>query len=117
MFNTNPMTGTDGPSSHYQLVAVTANARIGHKSLGGTTRIRVEPQDGATFSFPPNWKAPDGGPTSNRYSIVVKNEDVKAATLDALRVVTGANFSTVSAVEGEMPPVKPVVAIPAYKAA
>ena len=116
MFDTQEMTGSGGSSSKYTLVAVTSNARIGTKELGdGITRIRVEPRDGAYFSFPSAWKTPGSGSYERRYSIVVANADVKAAVLDAFRVITGAKFATASAFEGSIPPVKPVNVFPGYK--
>lgn len=114
-FNTSPMTGT-GQSSNYTLFAVTETARIGFIHVGGgKTRVRVEPQDGASFSaFPKGWLQPDGGGSHNRFSIVVPTAQYPAALLDAFRIVSGVSVETKNVLAGDLPPVKPVLALPTY---
>ena len=93
MFNTEPMRGSSGSSS-YTLAAVFPNARLGYSDLGsGYVRIRVEPTDGVTFSFPQGWKTPCGTSTrSNRYSTVVKASDRNAALAHATLIILGLNL-------------------------
>jgi hypothetical protein len=87
------MKGTTG--TNFNLFAVTENARIGYRALGnGQFRVRVEPQAGASFTFPDQWSSPENG--NNRHSIVVSGENLKAAILDALRIVSGSVGGTKS---------------------
>ena len=101
MFNTQPMKGSTG--SNFTLVAVTTTARLGYRDLGlNQFRVRVEPQEGAKFSFPSGWRSPETstpGANTNRYSIVVlgtKNRDV--ALLDAFRIINGVAVAQVTTV-------------------
>lgn len=88
------MAGTEG-SFEYVVVANGSEGRIGIRELGGSSRVRIEPKDGASYGVVRNmderlaeggfeWKAPNG---QFRFSTVVGNDVVKEAVAEGLEVI------------------------------
>jgi hypothetical protein len=81
------MHGTSGAA--FTVVAEYPTGRLGYRSIGdGKYRVRVEPANGLTFSFPGNWKAPTDG--YNRYSTVVPTGQLEEAIALAQRFLGNA---------------------------
>jgi hypothetical protein len=79
------MIGTTG--SKFTVLAQFVSGLIGFRALGGGAyRVRVEPAEGISLSFPLGWKTPGGG--QNRFSIVTA--DLAGAVNTAVAILTAA---------------------------